>query len=90
MKNLLPILIACLILLNAAGLVLMFIDKQKARRKAWRIPESTLLTVAALGGSIGSLFGMYLFRHKTRHLKFTLGIPVILILQIILAYFLTR
>lgn len=90
MKNLLPILIACLILINAAGLVLMFIDKQKARRKAWRIPESTLLTVAALGGSIGNLFGMYLFRHKTRHLKFTLGIPVILILQIILAYFLTR
>lgn len=84
------ILIACLVLINAAGLVLMFVDKQKARRKVWRIPEATLLTVAALGGSVGSLAGMYLFRHKTRHLKFTLGIPAILIAQILTAIFLIR
>lgn len=56
----------------------MLIDKRKAKKNRWRIRESTLLLVAALGGSIGSLTGMYLFRHKTLHLKFTLGIPLIL------------
>lgn len=81
---------AYLILINALGLVLMFTDKKKARRGAWRIPEATLMTVAALGGSIGSLAGMYLFRHKTRHPKFYLGIPAILVLQLILAFFLLK
>ncbi len=66
----------------------MLIDKQKARRKLWRIPEATLIGVALVGGSIGSLLGMYIFRHKTRHPKFTVGIPVILVGQIILAVFL--
>ena len=80
-----------LLLINALGFLLMLIDKQKAKRGRWRIPEATLMTVAALGGSIGSLLGMYTFRHKTRHIKFTLGIPVILIAQIAAAvYFLTR
>ena len=72
-----------LIIVNALGFLLMLIDKQKARRGKWRIPEATLMSVAAIGGSIGSLLGMYTVRHKTRHLKFTLGIPAILILQII-------
>ena len=84
----LPILMVYLILINAAGLVLMLVDKRKARRKAWRIPEATLLTWAVLGGSIGSLMGMYLFRHKTRHLKFTLGVPLILAIQIVLGIYL--
>lgn len=66
----------------------MLTDKQRARKNYWRIPESTLLTAAALGGSIGSLLGMYTFRHKTKHLKFTLGIPAILVCQILLAVFL--
>lgn len=66
----------------------MLTDKQRARKNYWRIPESTLLTAAALGGSIGSLLGMYTFRHKTKHLKFTLGIPAILVFQILLAVFL--
>lgn len=80
-----------LLLVNAIGFLLMLIDKQKAKRGRWRIPEATLMGVAALGGSIGSLLGMYTFRHKTRHIKFTLGIPVILIAQIAAAvYFLTR
>lgn len=78
-----------LILINAAALLLMLADKQKARKGKWRIRESTLIGSAALGGSIGALCGMYLFRHKTKHLKFTLGIPVILILQLALAYFLS-
>ena len=59
----------------------MLVDKWKAKKNRWRIRESTLLIVAALGGSIGSLAGMYLFRHKTQHLKFTLGVPLILAAQ---------
>ena len=70
-----------LLIINAAGFLLMLVDKWKAKKNRWRIRESTLLIVAALGGSIGSLAGMYLFRHKTQHLKFTLGIPLILAAQ---------
>ena len=72
-----------LLIINAVAFLLMLVDKQKARKKLWRITESTLLLSAAIGGSIGSLTGMYTFRHKTKHLKFTLGVPAILILQII-------
>lgn len=79
-----------LLLINAAGFSLMRIDKEKARRGRWRIPEATLMGVAAVGGSIGALFGMYAFRHKTRHIKFTVGIPAILIGQLLLAGFLWR
>ena len=71
-----------LLIVNAVAFLLMLADKQKAKKKLWRIPESTLLLSAAIGGSIGSLAGMYTFRHKTKHLKFTLGVPVILLLQI--------
>ncbi|MCI6729176.1 MAG: DUF1294 domain-containing protein [Candidatus Faecousia sp.] len=78
-------LLVYLLLINAVGLLFMFADKQKARRGSWRIPEATLMLTAALGGSVGSLAGMYLFRHKTRHPKFTLGIPAILIAQVLLA-----
>ena len=76
-----------LLIINALGLLLMLTDKQKACRGAWRIPERTLLWIAALGGSLGSWIGMQLFRHKTKHLKFTLGIPMILALQILLGLF---
>lgn len=78
-------LLLYLLIINAAGFLLMHIDKQKARRRQWRIPEATLMSVALLGGSIGSLMGMYIFRHKTKHPKFALGIPVILALQTVLA-----
>lgn len=71
-----------LFIVNAAAFLLMLIDKQKARRKRWRIPERTLFLSAILGGSIGALAGMYIFRHKTKHLSFTLGIPAILAVQI--------
>ena len=70
-----------LLIINALGFLLMLVDKWKARKNRWRVRESTLLLIAALGGSVGSLAGMYLFRHKTRHLKFTLGIPLILAAQ---------
>ena len=79
-----------LLIINAAGFLLMLVDKFKARRGLWRIPEATLMGVAALGGSLGSLIGMYLVRHKTQHPKFTVGIPVILVIQIILAFWLLR
>lgn len=87
MKQFLPVY---LLLINAAGLLLMLLDKRKAIKKQWRIPEATLMTVAALGGSVGSLAGMYLFRHKTRHPKFTLGIPAILAAQILVCWFVFR
>lgn len=75
-----------LLLINAAGFLLMLIDKRKAKKRKWRIPEATLITVAALGGSVGSLAGMYLFHHKTRKPKFNVGIPAILISQCICIY----
>ena len=71
-----------LLIVNAIAFLLMLADKRKAQKKLWRIPESTLLLSAAIGGSIGALAGMYTFRHKTKHLKFTLGVPAILFLQI--------
>ena len=77
-----------LLLINAAAFLLMLVDKIKARKNRWRIPERTLIGSALLGGSVGALLGMYTFRHKTRHLKFTLGIPAILVAQIALAVFL--
>lgn len=70
--------------INIIGFAIMGIDKLKAKRRAFRIPEATLFTVALIGGSLGSLLGMYTFRHKTRHRKFTIGMPVILALQVIL------
>lgn len=76
------ILLIYLLIINATGFLLMLVDKFKAKKNLWRIPEATLMGVAAIGGSIGSLAGMYTFRHKTRHPKFTVGIPVILVLQI--------
>ena len=79
------ILAAYLIIMNIIGFALMGIDKHKAKKRAFRIPEATLFIVALIGGSIGSIFGMYAFRHKTRHRSFIYGMPAILVLQIILA-----
>lgn len=72
-----------LILINAFSLLLMILDKYKARRNLWRIPERVLLGAAAIGGSVGALAGMYLVRHKTKHLHFSIGIPVMLVIQVI-------
>ena len=76
------------IIVNVAGFAAMGIDKGRARRKVWRIPESTLFLIALIGGSIGSLLGMYGFRHKTRHWSFTWGMPAIPILQTALILYL--
>jgi uncharacterized membrane protein YsdA (DUF1294 family) len=69
---------------NITGLCLMGLDKYKAKKQAWRIPESTLFIMAIIGGSIGCILGMYAFRHKTRHWYFVYGMPAILLLQITL------
>lgn len=71
-----------LILANLVGLVLMGADKSKARRHRWRIPERILFLSAILGGSLGATAGMWLFRHKTRHWYFVVGMPAILVLQV--------
>lgn len=70
--------------INLIGFALMGIDKHKAKKRAFRIPEATLFIVAIIGGSIGSLIGMYTFHHKTRHRSFVYGMPFILIVQIAL------
>lgn len=79
------LLLIYLLIINAAGFCLMLADKFKAKRNLWRIPERTLMLTALLGGSVGCLLGMYTVRHKTQHPKFTLGIPLILALQVVAA-----
>lgn len=73
-----------LVTINAIAFLLMLVDKYKAKKNLWRIPEATLMGVAAIGGSFGALVGMYTVRHKTRHKKFTVGIPALLIIQILI------
>ena len=73
-----------LILVNITGFAMMGIDKKRAKRGAWRIPEKTLFLVSALGGSIGTWAGMYFFHHKTKDWYFVVGMPLILLAQIIL------
>lgn len=81
-------LIVYLLLINALAFVLMLTDKWKAVKHRWRIPERMLLLTAALGGSVGALAGMYLVRHKTRHFRFRFGIPAMLALQLLAAFWL--
>lgn len=76
-------LIGYLITVNAAAFILMLADKIKAKKNKRRISEATLMGTAAIGGSLGAIAGMYAFRHKTRHPKFTIGLPLILALQIV-------
>ena len=73
-----------LVLINLIGFFAMFLDKQKAKRNKWRIPEKTLFLLAVIGGSLGTTLGMHVFRHKTKHWYFKFGMPMILIIQIVL------
>ena len=75
------------IIINVIGFLAMAIDKWKAKNNAWRIPENTLFAITALGGGIGTIAGMYTFRHKTKKPKFTVGLPAILILEIVLVIY---
>ena len=79
------LIIFYLAVINLVGFALMGIDKRRAIRHQWRIPEKTLFLAALLGGSLGGILGMYTFRHKTRHWYFAVGFPVILVAQVILA-----
>jgi len=72
-----------LLIINLFGFFIMWLDKIKARKSSWRIPEKTLFIVTALGGGIGTIAGMYAFRHKTQKLNFVIGFPFITILEII-------
>lgn len=77
-------IIGYLVCINLAGLVSMGLDKRKAIRHQWRIPEATLFLIALLGGSLGSIIGMQLFRHKTRHWYFVWGMPAIFFIELAL------
>lgn len=83
-------LLVFLCIINALSFLLMLIDKQKAKKKRWRIPERTLLGVCAIGGSVGGLLGLYLLRHKTLHKRFAIGIPVMFVVHLAALYFLRR
>ena len=71
------------IIINLIGFLIMYIDKRKAKKGKWRVPEKTLFIITALGGGIGTIAGMYIFRHKTQKIAFVIGFPLITILEII-------
>lgn len=77
-------------IMNLLGLIVMGVDKWKAKHNVWRIPEKTLFLVSILGGSVGIWAGMYLFRHKTKHWYFVVGMPLILAVQVVLAIVMWR
>ena len=81
-----------LVIINVLGFLIMGLDKAKAKKQKYRISENTLLFVALIGGSLGSYLGMYCFHHKTKHVKFYIGIPLILFIQILIYcfYFYTK
>ena len=76
-----------LVCINLAAFALRGVDKRRARRRQWRVPEKLLFLAALLGGSAGAWAGMYVFRHKTRHWYFVVGMPVILLVQLLLIRF---
>lgn len=79
------------IVINIIGFFIMWLDKRKAKKGAWRIPEKTLFIITALGGGIGTTAGMYAFRHKTQKIQFVIGFPFITILEIItIIYFIIK
>ena len=80
--NSLEYLLAYLGIINLISFVIMGSDKRKSKRNAFRTPESVLFLLALMGGSVGSILGMYIFRHKTKHWYFVVGMPLILIAQI--------
>ena len=86
MENIILYFILYLIIINLIAFIAMYLDKRKARYGKWRIPEQSLFILALIGGSIGAIIGMYTFRHKTKKLRFSIGFPVILILQVVLIF----
>jgi uncharacterized membrane protein YsdA (DUF1294 family) len=88
MEVIYKVVILYLIILNLVGFFSMGMDKKRAKSNEWRIKEKTLFFIAIIGGSAGSLLGMKVYRHKTKHTAFVVGMPLILIVQIILIIFL--
>lgn len=88
MPYLVSSIILYLIIINAVGFLLMLADKRAAKKSAWRIPEARLMSIALSGGCFGVYAGMILFRHKTKHPKFSIGVPLIMVLYIMLFVFL--
>lgn len=86
--NPITFIIIYLIIVNIVGFAIMGIDKRKAIKRSFRVPEATLFIIALIGGSLGSIIGMRVFRHKTRHWYFVVGMPAILLIQIALLVFL--
>ena len=82
------VVLAYLAVMTVVGLIVMKADKTKAEKNKWRIKEATLFLISAIGGSLGTWAGMYLFRHKTKHWYFVVGMPLILILHIAILVFL--
>lgn len=78
------------LLLNLICFILMGLDKRRAKRGEWRIKESTLWTIAILGGAIGGTLGMNIFRHKTKHASFKFGFPTVLLVQLLLIIYLFK
>jgi len=88
-KIMFKVVLSYLLIINLLGFLITLIDKQRAIHKEWRIPEKTLIGISFFGGAIGMLLGMSSFRHKTKHKKFTIGVPFILLMHIclIILYF---
>ena len=89
LMSVLTILAIYFIAINLIGFFSIGIDKQKAKKRTFRIPEATLFTIAIIGGSLGSIIGMNVFRHKTQRRLFLIGMPAILLIHILLLAFLT-
>lgn len=86
-----PNILIYILIINLIGFLAMWIDKYKAKKGYWRIPEGSLIMITLLGGGIGTIYGMYKFRHKTKKLKFTVGLPTILIAEIVfITYFIFK
>ena len=85
-----PAALVWLVLVNILDFALMGVDKRRARRDAWRVRERTFFLLALLGGTLGAILGMRLFRHKTKHWYFRYGLPVLLAVQVVLGVFLRR
>lgn len=89
-ENLYTLVICYLLIINIVGFAAMGIDKKKSIKRGWRIPERTLILLAFAGGALGSFLGMYIFRHKTKHMKFVILLPLALLLHIFLFYLISR
>ena len=88
--NAFSIIILYFVIINIIGFGIMGLDKWKAKKGYWRVPESSLFIISLIGGSLGSILSMYSFRHKTRHWYFVFGLPAILVIELLIVFLLTK